>query len=224
MTLRPVITVIIDAAIDAGTGMVVPVGNTTQVSKLTNFAAQTTRAVDAATGGEGAMRRTGKGAFASINVASEVREVYSTTQLPPGWYRRKENNGWRPVSLKSLEDADKDPVTVATNRLATAFHYSKVRRREDAVRKRKVRKRKWMMKMYKEGLARDRAAVSAGAGAAGAGATGDLNEVLDMDADDWEDQADELLQWSSTLDFDRHECGAGWLVVGVLCVHVRRLS
>ena len=97
VTPTRLVAAILDAAIDGGTGMVMTLGQATQVSKLTKFAADSTAAFEAATGGNAAANRTGKGAFASINVGGTVREVYSTADLPRGWYRRRENNGWRPV-------------------------------------------------------------------------------------------------------------------------------
>lgn len=30
------------------------------------------------------------------------------------WYRRQENNGWRPITIKTLSAAEDDPVTIAT--------------------------------------------------------------------------------------------------------------
>lgn len=145
--------------------------------------------------------------------------------LPSPFSRTQPARSARPTSLKTLEDANKDPVTVATNKLATSFHYSKVKRQQDAVRRRKQRKRQWLMKMYKEGLAQERATTT-GAGGAGAGAdgagggrtgdgrpgaggagmggtTGTIADVVDVADEDWEEHADHLLNWSSTLDFDR---------------------
>ena len=36
-----------------------------------------------------------------------------------GWYRRTENNGWRPVTVKVLAEADNDPITKVSHAL---FH------------------------------------------------------------------------------------------------------
>ena len=207
---------IVDAAIDAGTGLVLNLGRTTQVSRISRAALELTSGADAATGGVGAAGRSGKGAFASVNVAADMVQQYEAGMAPEGWYRRRENNGWRPVSLKTLEEADKDPVTVATNRLAKSFHFSKVKRREDALRQRKLKKRKWLMKMYREGLAKERGGGGGKEGEAEEAAAtnhgktgGSLEDVLDLEDDEWEDNAEHLLKWSTALDFDR--CVLVWV-------------
>ncbi|XP_025749615.1 protein MFI isoform X3 [Callorhinus ursinus] len=62
-----------------------------------------------------------------------------------GWYRRVENNGWRPVS---------DTFWVSTENVEVGeekeieFHFSKLKRRQDMEKKRKIRKIEWMRKMY----------------------------------------------------------------------------
>eukprot|EP00913_Durusdinium_trenchii_P033136 g31022.t2 len=49
-----------------------------------------------------------------------------------GWYRRVENNGWRPLAVRFASEGlvDKD-VEKFTGRRAQNFHYSKLRRRQD---------------------------------------------------------------------------------------------
>lgn len=64
------------------------------------------------------------------------------------WYRREENNGWRPITIKALSSAESDPVTVATSKASpmgsgdrdysspgstshgNAFHFSRLVRKE----------------------------------------------------------------------------------------------
>lgn len=151
------------------------------------------------------------------------------------WYRRVENNSWRPITQRTLHDATgvQAPWGLAEVDVGVPFHYSRVRRKEDLVRKRKAHKRKWLMEMYKEGLAkerderkvRDEDKPSFGGNATGAydayhlrpppkpGPTSDLvseakgggTEDDLLDALGQEDiEADELLQWSSELDYDRY--------------------
>lgn len=72
------------------------------------------------------------------------------------WYRRHENNGWRPITIKTLSSAEHDPVTAETAKASAArsgdgadgspaggggFHYSRLVREECRVAriKRRVR-------------------------------------------------------------------------------------
>eukprot|EP00903_Cladosiphon_okamuranus_P018834 g17323.t1 len=98
------------------------------------------------------------------------------------WYRRHENNGWRPITIKTLTSAEDDPVTIATAKAPASrsgdsgdgsgqgrFHYSKLVREECRAARIKRRKRRWLMTMYSAGLA-EAAASSSDTGAAASGA------------------------------------------------------
>jgi hypothetical protein len=63
-----------------------------------------------------------------------------------GWYKRIENNGWRPVSDRVLVDVDE--VTRVTAAKAYTFHFDTGVRREEKIRRQKLKQREWMMKMY----------------------------------------------------------------------------
>jgi len=110
-----------------------------------------------------------------------------------GWYRRSENNGWRPVAGDVLGDIE----TTARSSRPIVWHHDKTVRREAQLRKRKEKKREWLRKMYSLGKSG-----MDGTGPHLGGADGD--EVLD-------DDLDELLQWSDSLDFDAYH--ADWLGV-----------
>jgi len=110
-----------------------------------------------------------------------------------GWYRRQTNNGWRPVTVKVLAEADNDPVARETAAKESNFHYSRLKRREDLETKRKNQKRQWMQKMYQEGLIKE-AEKGPGQG------SDDYDEPADFE--DLDDEA--LLQWSSGLDYDKY--------------------
>ncbi|CAN0239235.1 unnamed protein product, partial [Ectocarpus sp. 6 AP-2014] len=103
------------------------------------------------------------------------------------WYRRQENNGWRPITIKALSSAEDDPVTIDTARKNASrsgsggesgdglrpggggggggFHYSKLVREECRAARMKRRKRRWLMSMYSAGLAETATAAVAAAGA-----------------------------------------------------------
>ena len=68
-----------------------------------------------------------------------------------GWYRRIENNGWRPVAGEALGDLD---ITARTSK-PVVWHHDRLVRKEAALRKRKERKREWMRTMYALGKSGD---------------------------------------------------------------------
>ena len=128
-----------------------------------------------------------------------------------GWYVRAENNGWRPVTVKSLEEAESDPVTAITGDKASKFHFSKVKRRADQEARRRQKKRDWMRQMYSLG--------GGGGGGEGegerAGAPGvaERKQPAPRAADEfgWKEEDYEagegsdtagLLEWSGALDYD----------------------
>ena len=114
-----------------------------------------------------------------------------------GWYMREENNGWRPVSVKVLSEADEDPVAKATAKLRKDFHYSRVKRGQDLRKRRKEKKREWMRKLYMSGLAREREDAAPSAMTSGGAAAA-------LEGDDWEEDTDDLLTWSAALDYDTY--------------------
>lgn len=68
-----------------------------------------------------------------------------------GWYRRTENNGWRPMSEAALADSEDAGRYVYGSRRTPLFHFDPAVRREDRVRKHKARRREWMVAMYRCG-------------------------------------------------------------------------
>jgi hypothetical protein len=85
------------------------------------------------------------------------------------WYKRVERNGWRPVTQRMVADvAGKGQAPAAPHGAVPeeeqreeagrmAFHYSRVKRREDKEEARRQKKRLWLAAMYKDGLAKERA-------------------------------------------------------------------
>jgi hypothetical protein len=87
-----------------------------------------------------------------------MNDLARTQQQNPsgtaGWYRRWENNGWRPLSFTAprFEDLQRDAIAAATAAKRTEWHHSKLVRRQDAVQKKRAAKLAWLRKMYKLGL------------------------------------------------------------------------
>lgn len=153
------------------------------------------------------------GAGASVTESGDV-------VAPPTWYRRQDNNGWRLVVSATLESGE------LKGKAGGPRHFSRAVRASEAALARKQRKRAWLKKMYSEGLARERVpeeaeypdayGAGAGFGGLGSGAPGaaprTLDDVLDFDRPDWEVEAQRLLEWSETLDFDAYM--TDWVGIG----------
>ncbi|CAF1216181.1 unnamed protein product [Adineta steineri] len=69
-----------------------------------------------------------------------------------GWYRRIENNGWRPVAYTHLLQANTDQYYSSNQyKKSIPFPHSKMQRRQDVERRRKEKKLEWLQKMYQTG-------------------------------------------------------------------------
>jgi len=159
-----------------------------------------------------------------------------------GWYHRIENNGWRPVTQRQVTEAGKGDrgeappfgAVAAAEQAAEegrmAFHYSRVRRREDKEALRRTKKREWLAAMYKDGLAKERAPgelgkpPQAGRGSGGGGGaegplgdhgcrddrgragdgSGALADPALADPTGLLDDMEDVLAWSAELNFDSY--------------------
>ncbi|KAL4106237.1 hypothetical protein PRIC1_004291 [Phytophthora ramorum] len=123
------------------------------------------------------------------------------------WYRRLENNGWRPVTAKVLAEANADPIAQATGgrRAVGGFHYSKLVRQQDRERVRRHKKRLWMQKLYTQGLLTT-ANRPEHEEDADDGQEKQPRVLFDVDFEDenWEAEADDMFQWAATLDYDEY--------------------
>lgn len=142
-----------------------------------------------------------------------ARDVHNKGNRVPiddrsGWYKRIENNGWRLVSDRLITHAMSDPVTWSTSNKTVEFNHNKLQRKQDVERKKKKRKVEWMKKMYREGMLQAKtedpeAKVLIEGAAAGMVATIEKegSEVIQ----EWE--VDELLDWTTTLNFEDYLTG-----------------
>jgi len=145
-------------------------------------------------------------------VVSEGKDDQSPFQ-----YRRFENNPWRPITVKTLQDMDKTPEMIREEAKSQPFHFSRIKRQQDIAQRRREQKRKWLMKMYKEGLAQE-SAEAKGTDLHSylveqkGDIAGDAEIEVDFDGDDWEVEANALLQWSEELDYDGYV--QNWMEIG----------
>ena len=95
-----------------------------------------------------------KGQEDGVSVTDAGAGLHSS-QLGPSdrayWYRRYENNGWRPILHDSLL-ASRDETLERTSSKTTPFHPNKLVRAMDVMRKRKGRKIEWLKKLYSSGI------------------------------------------------------------------------
>ncbi|KAL1528497.1 hypothetical protein AB1Y20_009840 [Prymnesium parvum] len=109
-----------------------------------------------------------------------------------GWYRRIENNGWRPVAGNNLQDLD----TPASAAKPVPWHHSKLVRRQHLEEKRRQKKLHWMRTMYAQGRMQDEGTEEE------ALALKQLEKRMNGEISD--EDVDALLDWSEQLDFDTY--------------------
>jgi hypothetical protein len=92
-----------------------------------------------------------------IRVGQKYFDTVVSTSSASGtdkWYKREENNPWRPIAAQLIVDtfappwAREDDGTLEVRKPLKHFHFSRARRREDVIRDKKRRKREWMLKAY----------------------------------------------------------------------------
>ncbi|KAM5227161.1 protein MFI isoform 2-T2 [Hipposideros larvatus] len=134
--------------------------------------------------------------------ASHIKSDALQEEDHSGWYRRIENNGWRPVSDRfwmSTEDV------MVGNKKETKFHFSKLKRRQDMEKKRKTRKIEWMKQMYYTGNLKAKSTNSETTDLIHKATEGLIRVIEGGGVDsvmDWE--VDEVLNWTNALNFDEY--------------------
>ncbi|XP_052045313.1 protein MFI [Apodemus sylvaticus] len=119
-----------------------------------------------------------------------------------GWYRRVENNGWRPVSYRFWMPTESE---VLDSTKESEFHFSKLKRKQDLEKKRKIKKIEWMRQMYYMGSLEAKATDHETLGLIQKATKGLIKSIEDGGVDsvmEWE--VDEVLNWTNTLNFDEY--------------------
>ncbi|XP_055278955.1 protein MFI isoform X1 [Moschus berezovskii] len=119
-----------------------------------------------------------------------------------GWYRRIENNGWRPVCETFWRPNEN---VMVGDKKESEFHFSKLKRRQDMEKKRKIRKIQWMQQMYYAGNLEAKSTNYETLGLIQTATKGLLRTIEDGGIDsvmEWE--VDEVLNWTNTLNFDEY--------------------
>ncbi|XP_029458327.1 uncharacterized protein C11orf65 homolog [Rhinatrema bivittatum] len=144
------------------------------------------------------------------------KQLHNRVAIPKldfkGWYKRKENNGWRPIFQKLLSTVD--IASAAQSNKNLKFHYSKLKRKQDVKDKQKKRKIEWMKKMYYEGSLHAQAEDPNTADLIQRATEGIISTVERNGSGkvmDWE--VDELLKWTNALNFEEYTCT--WNETGV---------
>lgn len=123
------------------------------------------------------------------------------------WYRRVDNNFWRPVDSSVLSNAEE--VAKAIDLQATkhadiipqgsAYHYSRLRRQEDKILQAKQTKRKWLAELYSSEQARLKP-------------NKDIKKIRDdamhifseMEDAEIDDEVNRLNDWTQHLDYENY--------------------
>eukprot|EP00073_Rattus_norvegicus_P026351 XP_006243138.1 PREDICTED: uncharacterized protein C11orf65 homolog isoform X1 [Rattus norvegicus] len=117
-----------------------------------------------------------------------------------GWYRRIENNGWRPVSNRFWMPTENE---VLESTKESEFHFSKLKRKQDLEKKRKIKKIEWMRQMYYLGSLEAKVTDRETLVLIHKATKGLIKSIEDGGVDsvmEWE--VDEVLNWTNTLNFD----------------------
>lgn len=142
------------------------------------------------------------------------------SEVPTDWYKRFENNGWRLISDRNIQQGDSDITTYSTSRKLYKQHHDGLLKIEDVKRRRKEKKINWLRKMYEQKLLKctdendqmrtDRVmelteqmidCVKESSVAAGVNRSPYFSSYSPVDQfDEWE--VDELLGWTNALNFD----------------------
>lgn len=170
-----------------------------------------------------------------IRVGNSYYRARQAQEDTRNWYKRIEHNGWRPVTAKVVSDAVNDPVAQATATKPVAnYHYSKLVRKQDMEKLRRAKKRAWMHKLYTQGLLHEVTPVHHASGAmdndnddnddrhGGSGVYPERSAsplldpatIFDVDFanEHWEEDADEMFEWASALDYDAYV--ESWQLLG----------
>ncbi|XP_054988344.1 protein MFI [Sorex araneus] len=134
------------------------------------------------------------------NYTSHIKSAHLQEEDHKGWYRRIENNGWRPVSERFWIPTEND---IIDNNKKREFHFSKLKRRQDLEKKRKIRKIEWMKQMYYAGSLKANTTNYKTLSLINTATKGLIKAIEDSGIDsvmEWE--VDEVLNWTNTLNFD----------------------
>ena len=106
------------------------------------------------------------------------------------WYQRFENNGWRPIANKHLQQNDFVVTSTALKRIPN-FQYSSEKRKKYVADKRNRRKERWMMHMYR-------------AAATERGESTEASNTSHENVDEILDQEDAMETWLKNLNFEEY--------------------
>ncbi|XP_066103466.1 protein MFI isoform X1 [Saccopteryx bilineata] len=134
--------------------------------------------------------------------ASHIKSDNLEEEDHSGWYRRVENNGWRPVSERFWMSAED---VIVGDKKESKFHFSKLKRRQDMEKKRKIKKIEWMRQIYYAGNLEARSTKYETLNLIHTATKGLIRAIEDGGIDsvmEWE--VDEVLNWTNTLNFDEY--------------------
>uniref|UniRef100_A0A8C5MEB2 Chromosome 11 open reading frame 65 n=1 Tax=Leptobrachium leishanense TaxID=445787 RepID=A0A8C5MEB2_9ANUR len=142
------------------------------------------------------------------------RQIHNRGTTPvldhDNWYRRVENNGWRPLALRVFDD--NDHITADKYKKITFPHLT-LRRRQDVEKRQKQRKIDWMRKMYYQGSLYAQMTDQDTVILVQKATQGVIHSIEQHGTDsvmDWE--VDELLHWTNALNYEEYV--GTWKAIG----------
>eukprot|EP01004_Peranema_trichophorum_P004183 NODE_3122_length_1419_cov_41.178241_g2712_i0.p1 GENE.NODE_3122_length_1419_cov_41.178241_g2712_i0~~NODE_3122_length_1419_cov_41.178241_g2712_i0.p1 ORF type:complete len:413 (-),score=66.87 NODE_3122_length_1419_cov_41.178241_g2712_i0:136-1374(-) len=127
---------------------------------------------------------------------SRFNKTYpSIPQDTSKWYKRIENNDWRPISEKVLRDADHYASKMFIFRHLPSyslFHHNKSVRREERNKLAKRKHRKWIMDMYSQSMSITESILK-------------LPDLNKLDDSALEKEVQGLVKWTEDLDFEAYQ-------------------
>nr|XP_033803479.1 uncharacterized protein C11orf65 homolog isoform X2 [Geotrypetes seraphini] len=145
-----------------------------------------------------------------------AKQIHNRVEVPnvsnTGWYKRIENNGWRPLFQRAIKNLD--VINAAEYNKDMEFHHSKLKRKQEVEKRQKQRKIEWMKKMYYKGSLHTQTEDPTAAELVQRATEGIIYSVEQHGLDtvmDWE--VDELLKWTNALNFEEYT--DSWSETGV---------
>ncbi|XP_065646914.1 protein MFI isoform X3 [Hydra vulgaris] len=124
-----------------------------------------------------------------------------------GWYRRFENNGWRPVVDNILLSLKQNEILQEKSCQKFIFSHEKMIRKQEVATKRRKKKIRWMKKLYMMGVLKPKCETDINLDD-NVCEQNSNNKMIDGKKDcqikDLDDDFEGLLQWATALDYERY--------------------
>ncbi|KRX09150.1 hypothetical protein PPERSA_08866 [Pseudocohnilembus persalinus] len=150
-----------------------------------------------------------------VKISYDKYKQNQNKHIDEGWYLRIDNNGWRPISHKVLNKADQ--VELFSANKIKYYHHNKAKRTEKTIKKKRANKLRWLQNLYKNAR-QDEDDENKTQKMQNSDNQNqeeyieipkDYNPLkddkfLELEEDDFDEQVNELIEWSDNLDYDSY--------------------